>query len=314
MTDEQILLRLSLYLGLEHRLFWIIIAAYGASLVAYGLSTCWIGIRLFRKGPGSGFAWRGRLATSLLTVGVLLHALSVAVHVIAAGRLPTALGYEALSFFGFLTGVAYLLVRWRSKGPPLPGIFVSAIALVSMGLAAVGPQFHPDLHPMVPVLDCTRAQPHTALPFLPFALIGVAAAFELSHVFLYGLGAAANRLKRLRHPFPPIQELEELRHIGRNLVFSALPLLCAAYMWEKWRIRNITGQLLGNVSMEMALLLGGALCVFSLHRELPAQGARSKPRLTGPLIGLLGISLILLILYTGENIYALLGLQALLGP
>jgi len=110
-----------------------------------------------------------RFKKILLPVAILLHALSIGIRSVSAGRIPLAGVFDTLSFFALSTAAASGLFYRRTRRMIFleGGSILAAVMLLCDLLAARG------LYPLPPVLRTVWFEIHVGLSFISYALFAV---------------------------------------------------------------------------------------------------------------------------------------------
>ena len=148
--------------GTSDNLFWVALVVYAMSMAAFVVSFA------YRKG---GVSTTGVV---LAAIGAAVHAGSVATRGLAAGRVPWGNMYEYSSMIALLLVVGYvLIVDARFKLREL-GVFVMAIALLTLGF---GRLLYAPAGPLVPALNSWWLKVHVV------AAITASSAFSIGFIF-----------------------------------------------------------------------------------------------------------------------------------
>lgn len=130
------------------------------------------------------FAWRneraGRLATGLLSGGVLAHTFWIGMQTVHAGHAPLVGTTAAVSAFVWLLGISYLYVELTSEERSM-GLFVTAI------LAALGiiPALDATVSPRPAVLQSPLFTIHILSVLFAYASFALAGVLGLTYVLLF---------------------------------------------------------------------------------------------------------------------------------
>lgn len=234
--------------------------------VAYLIASVALGYQLLRADA--------RLATfgnSALSVGFLLHSMSIGLHFLSVGLGAITTFHEGLSFFAWLVVGSYLIV---SRGQRLavigtiitPLAFAMTLGAVIMygegGGGGVPESFH---SPWLPV--------HVTLAFLGNAVFGVA--FAISVVYLVQENSLKSRRRgALSRKLPSLEQLDRLNYRCLAWGFPLLSLgILSGGIWAlnaygrfwSWEAREVLSLL--------TWILYGSLLQFRLTQGLRGRRA-----------------------------------------
>jgi ABC-type transport system involved in cytochrome c biogenesis permease subunit len=149
------------------------------------------------------FAWGdtrvGRIATALLSTGVLSHTFVIGMQTVQAGNAPLVGTTAAISAFVWLLGVSYLYVELTTDERAM-GVLV-AILLVALYLI---PALDPTVIPRPPVLRSPLFTIHVMSLLFAYASFALGCVLGVTYVLLFNeikakhLGFFYNRLPPLR--------------------------------------------------------------------------------------------------------------------
>jgi ABC-type transport system involved in cytochrome c biogenesis permease subunit len=199
--------------------FWLYQAAFALQVPALALFVAYA----FKPMRSLALAATGFLAASLLS-----HALFTLLFGLAAGRLPLASGFEAISAWGLALSALVVQVEWRHR----LGLLGAFLAPLSAATLLMGFRFAESAALPISGLGDVWLLTHVALAMGSYALFtgaaGVAGAYLVQDRQL-----KAKRMGSLFYALPPLQELEGLlaRLAGAGLL--ALCLASAAgFVWR----------------------------------------------------------------------------------
>ncbi|TET24897.1 MAG: c-type cytochrome biogenesis protein CcsB [Candidatus Cloacimonadota bacterium] len=189
-------------LNLELNLFLVVVALYSISFIFY------LVYLVFPQ-----FLGRGRIASSVLTLGVIVHIMLIIIRIIQTRHPPFQTLYEALSWFSFSVVIAYLFVEWKRK-VRLAGIFVTAIVIAASLYAILGLSSVP--RPLPPALQSKWFAWHVIAAFSAYAAFVVAFCIEIAFLLF---GSRARR-------YELTESAKKLFHrTSYNLILLGFPLL-----------------------------------------------------------------------------------------
>lgn len=204
-------------INFEMNLFIAVVSIYFLSFIFY------IVYLIFPR-----LLYKGKVASSLLLIGVILHTFLIIIRTIETKHPPFQTLYESLSWFSYSVVVAYLIVEWRRK-VRLSGIIITAIAIAASLYAVIG--LSPEPKPLPPALQSKWFVWHVVVAFSSYAAFVVAFSVEIIFLLLgkrgerYGLD---EKMKKLFH------------RMAYNLILFGFPLLTfgiisgAAWAQEAW--------------------------------------------------------------------------------
>jgi ABC-type uncharacterized transport system permease subunit len=130
------------------------------------------------------FAWRdarvGRLATALLSVGVVAHTFVIGMQTVHVGHAPLVGTTAAISAFVWLLGLSYLYVELTTEERAM-GAFVSLLAVA----LDVIPALNPEASPRPPLLRSPLFTIHVASMLFAYASLALACVIGVTYVLLF---------------------------------------------------------------------------------------------------------------------------------
>ncbi|MGH7441996.1 MAG: cytochrome C assembly family protein [bacterium] len=167
-------------------------------------------------------------AVACLAASLAVHIGFTACFAAAAGRLPLASGFEAVSFWGLLLTALVVCVEWRHR----LGLLGAFLAPLSAATLLMGFRFARSASQAVPDLGDARLLAHVALAMLAFALFTVAAGVAGAYL-VQERQLKAKRMGILSYELPPLDELERLLYrLARTGVGAFVLSIIAGYTWR----------------------------------------------------------------------------------
>ncbi len=176
-----------------------------AAAICYGVSGALYMAHLARAREGLTL-WGGRL----LTVGVLLHAVSLAWRLVALALPPAMSGMEGLSLLGLLVASGFLMVARKYKVESM-GAFAAPLASTALVSALLFAPEHPTLPP---ALRTAYFVVHITVAFLGNALMAMAAVAAGSYI----IQERNLRLKKLMQSGVRLPNLNLTDHLAYRTV------------------------------------------------------------------------------------------------
>lgn len=176
------------------------------------------------------FLNRGKIASYVLLLGVIVHTALIVTRIVQTRHPPFQTLYEALSWFGFSVVIVYLFVEWRRK-VRLAGVFVTAIVIAASLYAILGLSAVP--RPLPPALQSKWFTWHVVGAFSAYAAFVVAFCVEITFLLFGTRGKGygfTGSTKKLFH------------RMSYNLILIGFPLLGygiisgAAWAEEAWGV------------------------------------------------------------------------------
>jgi ABC-type transport system involved in cytochrome c biogenesis permease subunit len=170
------------------------------------------------------FAWRdarvGRLATALLSGGVLAHTFLIGMQTVAAGHAPLVGTSAAVSAFVWLLGLAYLYVELTTDERAM-GVFVLPLLVALDVIAALDPA----VSTRPPVLRSPLFTIHVVSMLLAYASFALACVIGVTYVLLF-TEIKAKHLGYFYARLPSLQALDAMnaRAIAVGWIFLTVGL------------------------------------------------------------------------------------------
>ena len=198
-------------------LFALVLAGY---FVASALYISSLAMRIPRLSE-----WGARV----LVAAFVIHAVSLGARWAESGHLPLVDLFEALSFYAWLTVLAYLAIEYRYHYRAF-GAFVTPIVFLAVALAS---GVKKDTEPLIPVLNSGWLPVHVGISFLAYTVFTVA--FGIAVVYLIQERQLKSKKPHaLINRLPPLETMERLGHnaIGIGFPFMTLSIATGA-VWSE---------------------------------------------------------------------------------
>jgi ABC-type transport system involved in cytochrome c biogenesis permease subunit len=122
----------------------------------------------------------GRLATAVLTAGVISHTFVIGMQTMAAGHVPVVGASAAISTFVWLLGLAYLSTEMTTEERSM-GVFVVPLMVVLQ----VIPVFLPGVERRAPILESPWFGVHVSSLLFAYASFGLACVLGVTYMLLF---------------------------------------------------------------------------------------------------------------------------------
>src|SRR5512136_2380311 len=127
----------------------------------------------------------GFLSTSLLTFGLVLHSVGLALrwletHQTGFGYVPLSNMYESLIFFSWTIVLVYLILEFKYR-QKIIGVFVTPFSFLAIALTSIIPGIDTKITPLIPALQSNWLAIHVITCFLGYASFAVS--FGISILF-----------------------------------------------------------------------------------------------------------------------------------
>jgi ABC-type transport system involved in cytochrome c biogenesis permease subunit len=146
----------------------LLLLLYAAAGIAYGM-------HFARRHPGAG-----RLATTLLLVGVLLHTFVIGMETMEVRHVPFANPSRAISTFVWLLAVSYLYLEFSTSERAM-GVFILPVAV---GLQAI-PVLYPGVERRDPILDSPWFWVHVSSLLFAYASFAIGCVLGLTYMLQF---------------------------------------------------------------------------------------------------------------------------------
>lgn len=154
----------------------------------------------------------GKVATWILVVGVLAHAVALVFKTLEVKHAPFVTTYEALSFFSWLIALAYLILQFKLRIRVL-GALVTPLAFLAIAAASLLPERLKQSSPLVPALQSHWLEFHIVTCFIGYACFAVSFAVGLAYL-----------IKRRNDPGASLSK-DKLDVIGYKAISVGFPFL-----------------------------------------------------------------------------------------
>ena len=119
----------------------------------------------------------GFLSTTLLTFGLFLHSVGLALrwaetHQAGYGYVPLSNMYESLIFFSWTIVLVYLILEFKYH-QKIIGVFVTPFAFLAIALTSIIPGIDTKITPLIPALQSNWLAIHVITCFLGYASFAV---------------------------------------------------------------------------------------------------------------------------------------------
>lgn len=145
-----------------------------------------------------------RTGLGVMVIGLLIHAMALAVRWYLSGHAPWSNGYEAIIFIsgvGVLSGL--LLYRNRNAFIPAAGALV---AMIMMGFAHGGSMLDPQITPLEPVLKSYWLMVHVGIITSSYGFFGLSAVLSAISLILFSI----IRTKKIDHSIKEMTIVNEM--------------------------------------------------------------------------------------------------------
>lgn len=225
------------------------------------------------------FAWRdervGRLATALLSAGVLAHTFVIGMQTVTAGHAPLVGTSAAISAFVWLLGLSYLYIELTTAERAM-GVFV---ALLMVALDVI-PALDPQLSERPPLLRSPLFTLHVASTLCAYASFALACVIGVTYVLLF-TEIKAKHLGFFYARLPSLQNLDAMnsRAIAVGWIFLTAGIVIGA-IWAT-QIRSspdprAQAMSVGDPKILFALLCWGVYAfAFFARRAIGWSGRRA---------------------------------------
>jgi ABC-type transport system involved in cytochrome c biogenesis permease subunit len=146
----------------------LLLLLYAAAGIAYG-------VHFARRRPGAG-----RLATTLLLVGVLLHTFVIGMETMEVRHVPFANPSRAISTFVWLLAVSYLYLEFSTSERAM-GVFILPLAV---GLQTI-PVLYPGVERRDPILDSPWFWVHVSSLLFAYASFAIGCVLGLTYMLQF---------------------------------------------------------------------------------------------------------------------------------
>jgi cytochrome c-type biogenesis protein CcsB len=183
---------------------------------------CSIGYLLFAASRSKIF---GTIATSLLTIGLLIHSGGLVfrwleTHQTGYGYVPLSNMYESLIFFSWTIVFIYLILelKYRQK---IIGVFVTPFAFLAIALTSIIPGVNAKIIPLIPALQSNWLAIHVITCFVGYASFAVS--FGISILYLIQ-DKKGTRVEGGTKWLPSVSVLDEINYKSVVIGFPMLTL------------------------------------------------------------------------------------------
>jgi ABC-type transport system involved in cytochrome c biogenesis permease subunit len=174
----------------------------------------------------------GRLATALLSAGVLAHTFLIGMHTVQAGHAPLVGTTAAISAFVWLLGLAYLYVELTTDERAM-GAFVTSLLVV----LDVIPVLDPSVSPRPEVLRSPLFTMHVVSMLFAYACFALASVLGVTYVLLFK-EIKAKHLGYFYARLPSLQVLDAMN--GRVVTIGWIFLTVGIAVGGIWATRIAT--------------------------------------------------------------------------
>ncbi len=164
----------------------------------------------------------GEWATRVLFVAGTAHGLAVALRWVELGHPPFVNLFESLSFYSWLIVVAYL-VQERLYGYRVIGAFVTPLAFIAIGVAAMLPK---ETQPLDHVLRSAWLPIHVVISFAAYTVFTLAFAVAVVYL-LQERELKAKKPHALFYRLPPLESVERIVYNVGGVGFPFMTLAIA---------------------------------------------------------------------------------------
>ncbi len=206
-----------------------------------------------------------KVLTVLTVVGVILHAIGLALRWYISGHAPWSNGYEAVVFVAFVTIIAGLIFSRKNSKFTLASTVLFASFLLGI---AHGSMMNPEITNLVPVLKSYWLMIHVAVITASYGFLGLGAILGFVVLLLYILRTKKND-KLLN------KTIDELTYINEStLTVGLFALSIGTFLGGVWASES-WGRYWSWDPKEVWSLISMMVYVFILHMRL-MPGLRSK--------------------------------------
>src|SRR5436190_13669992 len=190
-------------------------------LVLYAVAAIVYGLHFARRDPATG-----RVATAVLSAGVLAHTFLIGMQTMEAGHAPLVGAAPALSAFGWLLALAYLYTELTTDERAM-GMLVAVL----LAVLDIIPAFNPTVVPRPEVLRSPLFTIHVASLLFAYASFALACVLGVTYVLLFK-EIKAKHLGFFYQRLPSLQTLDVMN--ARAIVVGWLFLTCGLVVGGIW--------------------------------------------------------------------------------
>src|SRR6478752_2279989 len=190
-------------------------------LVLYTAAAIVYGLHFARRAPRTG-----RVATAVLSAGVLAHTFLIGMQTVQAGHAPLVGTTSAISAFVWLLALAYLYTELTTDERAM-GMLVAVL----LAVLDIIPAFNPTVVPRPEVLRSPLFTIHVASLLFAYASFALACVLGVTYVLLFK-EIKAKHLGFFYARLPSLQVLDKMN--GRAVVVGWLFLTCGLVVGIVW--------------------------------------------------------------------------------